>query len=377
MKQPENLLIDCLYIRDPLPSSSSLQIYGIRLIQGFLRYSHYQVHVLVWREKEEEIDRLVGQECEKIILDRSDVAIKWRVLCKLSGYLPRKLKQEVRRRNITKVIHPFHYDVMFFFPQNIRQFGIVHDMFLYDRKAEKGKVFSFFWRKYQKNLLNKFAGLISISEITRKELLKREGFDSAIVHNSIPFDVTISEEPVGRVNGKRYILDVNRFYKYKNVETLIRALGLLKNDIPHVLYLKGYQEDEKDLRYHENIAKEVGVEDRVIFDMDNRTKGELRYLYSHTDLFVSPSKSEGFGYTPVEAIVFKAPVLVSDIEVFEEVLCGKIPTFDPNSPEDLAKKMLSIISNPPSEQERSDLSEFFLNRYSLENQIKNLEAVMA
>ena len=266
---------------------------------------------------------------------------------------------------------------MFFFPQNIRQFGIVHDMFLYDRKAEKGKVFSFFWRKYQKNLLNKFAGLISISEITRKELLKREGFDSAIVHNSIPLDVTISEEPVGRVNGKRYILDVNRFYKYKNVETLIRALGLLKNDIPHVLYLKGYQEDEKDLRYHENIAKEVGVEDRVIFDMDYRTKGELRYLYSHTDLFVSPSKSEGFGYTPVEAIVFKAPVLVSDIEVFEEVLCGKIPTFDPNSPEDLAKKMLSIISNPPSEQERSDLSEYFLNRYSLENQIKNLVAVMA
>lgn len=158
MKQSENLLVDCLYIRAPLSSSSSLQIYGIRMIQGLLRYSHYKIHVLVWREKEEEIDHLVGLEYEKIVLDRSDVAIKWRALCKVSGYLPRKLKQEVRRRNITKVLHPFHYNVIFFFPRNILQFGIVHDMFLYDLKAEKGMIFYFFWRKYQRILLNKFAG---------------------------------------------------------------------------------------------------------------------------------------------------------------------------------------------------------------------------
>lgn len=378
MKESENLLIDCTYIGEPLPPSCSLAIYGIRLIQGFLRYSHYHVHVLVWREKEDEINNLVGQEFEKIVLDRSDLAISWRLFYKLSGYLPQKLEQEVRRRNISTVINPYHFGVLFFYPKNIRQFGVIHDMFLFDDKSERGKIFYFLWRKYQKILLEKFTGMISISKKTHDELLQREGVDSSIVYNSISFDFSLTEEPVERIKGKRYILDVNRFYKYKNAETLIRALGILKNDIPHVLYLKGgpVSDDGPAQRDLEKIAAEVGVEDRVIFDMDYRTRGELHFLYSHADLFVSPSLQEGFGYTPIEAAIMKTPVLVSDIEVFKDVLCGKVPTFDPNSPEDLAKKISSMILNPPSEQELAGLSEFYLNKYSMETQIKNLIAII-
>jgi glycosyltransferase involved in cell wall biosynthesis len=376
MKGSENLLIDCSYIGELLPASSSLAIYGVRIIQGFLRYSHYHVHVLVWREKEDEMDHLVGQEFDKVVLDRDDLAINWRLLCKLSGYLPKKLKREVNRRNITTVIHPYHYDVLFFFPKNIRQFGVIHDMFIYDGKSERGKIFYFLWRKYQKILLKRYASMISISKKTREELLQREGVDSFVVYNSIPFDISIREEPVERMKEGKYILNVNRYYKYKNAETLIRALGLLKNDIPHFLYLKGDREYEEDRRHLEAVAAEVGLKDRVVFDVNYRTTGEMRFLYSHADLFVSPSLKEGFGYTPIEAVVLKTPVLVSDIEVFRDVIFGKIQTFDPNSPEDLAKKIHSMIINPPSEQERAGLSEFFLNRYSLENQIKNLTAIM-
>lgn len=376
MKVSENLLIDCTYIGEELPVSSSLTIYGIRLIQGFLRYSHYHVHVLVWREKEDEIDNLVGQEFEKIVLDRSDLAISWRLLCKLSGYLPQKLKQEVRRRNITTVINPYHFGVLFFYPKNIRQFGVIHDLFLHDVKSERGKIFYFLWRNYQKILLKKFTGLISISKKTHDTLLQREGVDSSIVYNSISFDISLTEEPVERIMGKRYILDVNRFYKYKNAETLIRALGLIKKDIPHLLYLKGGPEDEEERRNLEIIVAEEGLEDRVVFDLNDRTNGELRFLYSHADLFVSPSLQEGFGYTPIEAAIMKTPVLVSDIEAFRDVLCGKVATFDPCSPEDLAKKILMIISNPPSEQEKNELAEFFLDRYSVKNQILQFEAIM-
>lgn len=376
MKESENLLIDCTYIGDDLPATSSLTIYGTRLIQGFLMYSHYHVHVLVWREREDEIDNLVGQEFEKIVLDRSDLAISWRLLCKLSGYLPQKLKQEVRRRNITTVINPYHYSVLFFYPKNIRQFGVIHDLFLHDVKSERGKIFYFLWRNYQKILLKKFTGLISISKKTHDTLLQREGVDSSIVYNSISFDISLTEEPVERIMGKRYILDVNRFYKYKNAETLIRALGLIKKDIPHLLYLKGGPEDEEERRNLEIIVAEEGLEDRVVFDLNDRTNGELRFLYSHADLFVSPSLQEGFGYTPVEAAIMKTPILVSDIEAFRDVLCGKVATFDPCSPEDLAKKILMIISNPPSEQEKNELAEFFLDRYSVKNQILQFEAIM-
>lgn len=172
------------------------------------------------------------------------------------------------------------------------------------------------------------------------------------------------------VEGRPYILDVNRFYKMKNAETLIRAFSLIKNRIPHYLYLKGdnyYQIDEL-----QDLVKMLDVEDRVIFDRTHRTEGEIRYLYSHTDLFVSPSLVEGFGWTPIEAAIMGAPVLVSDINVLKEVTCGKVPTFDPYSPEDLAEKMLMILKNPPSRESREELSRFYQEKYSLKRQIDSL-----
>lgn len=378
MKETKNILIDCSFILEDWISSNSLAIYASRLIKGFIDFSDYKIHVLVWRGKEDFIDNLVGQKVDKIVLDRKlDLTTNWRPYYRLSGFLPRKIKKEIRKRNISTVLHPFHYGVLFFFPKKIKHYGMVHDMFLYDKvKKQRGKVSYFIWWNYQRFLARKFSRLISISQVTHDELLRCDGAMSEIVHNSIPFDFKVIEEPIEMIQGKKYLLDINRYQQYKNAELLIRALGLLKNEIPHMLYLKGDHDYEDDRKILENLVVELGLEDRVIFDMDYRTEGEMRYLYTHADLFVSPSLKEGFGFTPIEAAILKTPVLVSDIEVFKEISCGKIPTFDPSSPEDLAQHIMAILNNPPSEQEREELAEFFLHRYSLENQIRRLEEIM-
>lgn len=225
-------------------------------------------------------------------------------------------------------------------------------------------------------MIRKYPYVISISKVTRDELLRIDGKASDVAYNSIPFDFKIQEQSVEIACEKKYILDVNRFEQYKNAEVLIRALDLLKNDIPHVLYLKGGPEHEKECQRLEQLVVELGLENRVIFDKKFRTEGELHYLYTHADLFVSPSLREGFGWTPIEAAIHKTPVLVSNIEVLQEITCGKTPTFDPQSPEDLAKHILEILNNPPSEQERIEIAEFYLNRYSLEKQIERFEEIM-
>ena len=124
------------------------------------------------------------------------------------------------------------------------------------------------------------------------------------------------------------------------------------------------------------LVSQLGLENRVIFDTSYRSEGEMRYLYTHADLFVTPSLEEGFGYTPIEAAVLKTPVLISDIPVLKEVTQGKIESFNPHSPEELAEKMNKIISNPPSDEERTALSEFYLREYSLEKQIERFTEVI-
>ena len=169
---------------------------------------------------------------------------------------------------------------------------------------------------------------------------------------------------------------MNRFNPEKNTETLIRAFDLLKDKIPHILYLKGDHKCEKERKELERLADDLGLGDRIVFDHSFRTEGEMRYLYTHADLFVSPSLKEGFGWTPIEAAILKAPVLVSDIDIFKETTCGRIPRFDPHSPDDLAGHIQKVLDNPPGERERTELADYFLDKYSLKNQIAQLEDIL-
>ena len=379
MKKRNCLLIDCSFILKPWGPSNSLAIYAASLIKGFLNYTNFQVCVLAWDEKDSFIDELVGQKVDKILLNRKkDLVTKWRPYYRLTGFLPQKLKKEIKRRNISIVLHPFHYGVLFFFPKTIKHCAVVHDMFLYDKvKKQRGKILYYFWRKYQNFLVRKFTFLISISQATHDELLRFDGRDSKVIYNSIPFDFDVEEQPLEHLIGNKYILDVNRYQNYKNAENLIRAFNSIKDNIPHVLYLKGDYAFEEDRLVLERLVSDLNIIDRVIFDLDYRTEGEMHYLYTHADLFVSPSLKEGFGWTPIEATILKTPALVSNIEVFKEISCGKIPTFDPYSPEDIARQIMVILNNPPSEEERQKLSDFYSERYSLMNQIRRFEEIIS
>lgn len=377
MEKTKKLLIDCSFIWGECESSDSAIIYAINLIKGFSLYSSYRPFVLMWSKNEESLSKMIGFEIDKIIIDNSDLLLSWRPLYRFFGFLPHCLKEKINRIGFSCIILPYHFNGLFYFSSHYQHYAIVHDLFKYDNiKAKRGTLSYLIWRLYRRLLTQKFQHLISISKYTHDELIRRDGLKSDIVYNSIPFDFSIIEKSVMDVSGIKYIIDINRFQQYKNAEILIRALHLLRNKIPHYLYLKGdcnYAEDRKALV---KLVSELGLEERVIFDMDYRTKGELCYLYKHADLFVSPSLKEGFGWTPIEAAILKTPVLISNIEVFKDVSCNKLTTFDPHSPEDLARHILDMLNNPPSEEERTLLSEFFLDRYSLKNQIEQFTQII-
>ena len=375
MQNKENILIDCTFFDGSWTASESTVVYAGRLLQGLLKYSSYQVYVLIWKGTESLIDKIVGQKVEKIVMDKQYPQAYKRHFYRISGFLPRIIKKEIRRRGITIVLHPHCFDAFFYFGKSIKYFAVLHDLFLYD--IRKDKFLYYPWRLYRKIMIRRIPHIISISQSTHDELLRRDGKESLIIYNSIAFDFDIAEQEVETIADKKYILDVNRFQRYKNAEILIRAFYILKDDIPHLLYLKGDQNNEEDLKKLVALVEELNIEGRVIFDSSYRTEGEMRYLYTHADLFVSPSLKEGFGWTPIEAVIQKTPTIVSDIPVFKEVTCGKIPVFNPYSPENLSGLMKDMLTNPPSEKARTGLAAFFLNRYSLETQISHLIAFIA
>ncbi len=368
-----NLLIDCTSLNHA-QNLISLDFYTVRLIKGFQGSDVFNVFVLVCKKNEKLLDDLVGSEVPKIVLDDKWNVTPWPQLDRVLGIIP--FKKNLKEKDIDVTLMPHHFMCNFFFGRKYHQHLIVQDMIPYYLMKGKGRLWYFMWRFFHKLLMRKVKYYISISEKTRKELKRIEGKDSDVVYNSLPFDFSLEESTVENVKDVHYILYVSRFAKYKNAETLIRSFALIKDKIPQILYLKGDMNQSKDYLDLKRLVSDLRLEDRVIFDRQYKSEGEMRYLYSHADLFVHPSLMEGFGWPPIEAAVNKTPVLVSDIDVMKEVTCGKISMFDPKSPEDLADKMLNTLCNPPSDCEREQLKNYYLNKYSLKNQIDNMTRII-
>lgn len=374
-----HLLIDLTASNFSRTNPDSMDFYATRLIKGFKEYSNFGITALVRRGSEEYVDYLTGFHVDKIVVDINYKITLRQHLNRMLGLLPSSLKKELRSRSIDLVLSPYHFRCRFFFSRLYRQFAIVHDLTpYYIHKNSMGHFHYFAWRIYHKLLIRRVSNYISISEGTRKELKYRERIDSIVIYNSIPFDFSVKEQPVDSVKEKRYILDVNRFIRYKNAETLILSFYQIKETIPHLLYLKGNRQHKEDYDYLKSLVEKLKLTDRVILDDSYRTKEEMRYLYRHADLFVSPSLKEGFGWTPIEAAILETPVLISNIDVHLEVSCNKLPTFNPHSAKELAEMIHDILKNPPKKEEREKLAMFYLRKYSLKNQIdKMVEAFMA
>ncbi len=164
-----------------------------------------------------------------------------------------------------------------------------------------------------------YDALYAISDAVKKRT-KVQGYESVTIWNGIhPENIKVKQDaPHGKKAFYRFI-SVGRLYTiHKGQDVLIDALTILngKNILHYHLDIIGDGEDRTrletmiaDARLSEHVSL-LGSKDR-------------KYVYNHLcdyDLFVLPSRSEGFGLTLAEAMCAKVPVVTSDLEGPMEVI---------------------------------------------------------
>jgi glycosyltransferase involved in cell wall biosynthesis len=174
-----------------------------------------------------------------------------------------------------------------------------------------------------------------------------------VIHNAV------NEERFQSLAGNRpveapYILCVGLIEPHKNIELVIRAFRMLSEGASTELRLviagnfhagnghggfSGWGQQLVD------IMDEEGVRPKVI--LPGSVEGQrLEALYRHAEICVVPSRLESFGVVPAEALLCGTPSIVSDIPVFHEI-CGDAAMYcDPESPEDLARKIRLMLDDP-------------------------------
>ncbi len=173
------------------------------------------------------------------------------------------------------------------------------------------------------SLLHKAGPVFAISNMVRDDILSTLGLDSVTVYNGVKLNEIRQrkETTERREDGRLFkIVQVSRLMiSAKGQDILIRAVSELKRRGvgPIQLTFIGDGESRREL---EELAVAEGLNDEEVIFLGSRSQ---EYIFNHLadyDLFVQPSRWEGFGLTVAEAMAAKLPVLVSDCQAPMEVI---------------------------------------------------------
>jgi glycosyltransferase involved in cell wall biosynthesis len=194
--------------------------------------------------------------------------------------------------------------------------------------------------------------VIAVSRHTKNAIVKEYGVPAdkiEVVHNSIePGDLSPLDDnnayqylTMMKSLGYRVVVNIGRLTIQKGLPNLLLAAKTVIEHAPRTLFLIVGSGEQ----YYELIEQAAGlaIGDKVLFTDFQRGK-TWRDAYAIGDLFVMPSVSEPFGLTPLEAIGYGTPALVSKQSGVSEVLrnCLKVDFWDVN---EMANQIAAVVQN--------------------------------
>jgi glycosyltransferase involved in cell wall biosynthesis len=132
----------------------------------------------------------------------------------------------------------------------------------------------------------------------------------------------------------------------KGIDAVIKVLPKVIEAVPDAFYVVV---GEGDLQPRlEEIAQENSVRDRVIFAGAFQL-AQLKGCYSRADVFVMPSRQEGFGIVFLEAMASGKPVIAGDHGGAPEIVRDGVTGFsvDPDDLETLTARLVQLLQDEP------------------------------
>lgn len=218
----------------------------------------------------------------------------------------------------------------------------------------------------KKRLLQRADKVISVSEYTKKQLIEVNGVkpERIVVQPNCldPYYVpTVQERRPAYLKrryhlepGNKILLTVARLdsnEQYKGYDNVLTAIATLHKGRPELKYLLCGKTDKQELERINRLIDRLGIRDSVImpgFIPDD----ELVDHYALADVFVMPSKKEGFGIVFIEAAACGTTVIAGNGDGSKEALLnGEIGTLvEPDDVDMLARAINTAIVTPHHKQ---------------------------
>ncbi len=200
-----------------------------------------------------------------------------------------------------------------------------------------------------KKAASKADTIITVSQNTKDDLVKIYRTNPKkikVIYSGIN-DLKTGKPPKNKNRVKIlrfYGLFVGTYKPNKNIPNIIKGfidyISKHKNNLALVLVGSNFWIDQ--------LTKEtlkLNKKNKQLINLGFVPDHRLINLYKHASFFISPSFYEGFGFTHLEAIKYKLPVIAAKSGSLPEVLGRGAHYVDPNSPQDIARGISKVLNN--------------------------------
>jgi glycosyltransferase involved in cell wall biosynthesis len=208
------------------------------------------------------------------------------------------------------------------------------------------------------------------------------GFDhETFFRESAPLPRSVQQQ-IDATQGSLRLLFVSHYNYYRNFETLIRAVAILKNKLhPQTIRLLltcKLKSDDNPGDYSAHTAAELVQQlelTQEIAELGTVPYSLLHHLYRACDFYVTPAYAETFAHPLVEAMASGLPVIASDLAVHREI-CGQAALYFPRfSADDLAERVIHASQSTEQTAARREAGTLRSRDFSWEKHAEELLAL--
>lgn len=289
-------------------------------------------------------------------------------------FFPTKILNALRRFGIELPIElfiPKKADLLLFsnfvsLPSLFRTRNIVfvHDTSFEDTPQYAADKNATFLRKFVPISIKRASRVITISNFSRSRIQKLYTPKTAVEVMPVPpKPAEVSDDSVFSTFSipPNYILFVGTLEPRKNLETLIKSYPKIYEATNCALVVaggRGWKDEKLQLAIEKLKSKGLPIIMTGYISDEQKTS-----LYSKTLLYIQPSHYEGFGMPLLEAMACSTAVLCSDIPVFREVAGASAAYFDKDSPDDLAKQAIALLTDQNMRKALQRKSKAYIDTY--------------
>ena len=172
---------------------------------------------------------------------------------------------------------------------------------------------------------------------------------------SLPPDV---ERKLVEAQGYPRLLFVSHYNYYRNFETLLHAVAILKQRLASGVRLlltcelaPGREPGAYNTGEASALLNTLEIAEQVV-QLGAIPYGQLHHLYAAADVYVTPAYTETFAHPLVEAMACGVPIVASDLATHREITDGAALFFEKFKPSELADRVVALLKGSSL---RSDL----------------------